>query len=132
MATTDPETTNLACLCPTRGILDLLARRHAIPIVCAVGLHEPIRFGELESHYPDASTSTLSTRLDELAEAGLIDRTQYDEIPRASSTHSPRTAPSCSLPSDPCWSGSTLGTDDGSICPRSRPRRPARNVHAVG
>ena len=38
-------------------------------------------FGDLETHLSTASTSTLSDRLDELAEAGLVMRTQHNEIP---------------------------------------------------
>ncbi|MUW13570.1 hypothetical protein GJ633_02080 [Halorubrum sp. CBA1125] len=39
------------------------------------------RFAEIEEHLPTASTSTISKRLDEFEEAGLISRTQYNEIP---------------------------------------------------
>lgn len=40
-----------------------------------------MRFVEIESHLTSASTSTISKRLDEFEEEGLISRTQYDEIP---------------------------------------------------
>jgi DNA-binding HxlR family transcriptional regulator len=50
-------------------------------VVCVVAHHEPVRFGLLEDHLPDASTSTLSTRLDELEAEGLLTRERYDEIP---------------------------------------------------
>jgi len=60
-------------------------------VVCVVAHHEPVRFGLLEDHLPDASTSTLSTRLDELEAEGLLTRERYDEIPPASSTNSQRT-----------------------------------------
>jgi DNA-binding HxlR family transcriptional regulator len=50
-------------------------------IVCVVAAHGTVRFGEIEDHLPGASTSTLSTRLDDLVEAGLIERERYAEIP---------------------------------------------------
>jgi len=42
---------------------------------------EPARFGDIERHIPTARASTLSTRLEELVEAGLLAREQHDEIP---------------------------------------------------
>lgn len=70
-----------ACYCPIEGIVDVLARKYAMQIVCVVGAHGTVRFRDIETHLPTASTSTLSARLDDLREEGLIERTQYDEIP---------------------------------------------------
>jgi DNA-binding HxlR family transcriptional regulator len=50
-------------------------------LVSIIGAHDSLRFMEIETHLPTASTSTISKRLDEFEEAGLISRTQYDEIP---------------------------------------------------
>jgi DNA-binding HxlR family transcriptional regulator len=50
-------------------------------LVSIVGTHDSLRFAEIEEHLPTASTSTISKRLDEFEDAGLISRTQYDEIP---------------------------------------------------
>ena len=69
------------CYCPLTGVVDLLSRKYAMQTVCAVGAHGTLRFRDLEDHLSDASTSTLSTRLGELEAAGLLERTQYDEIP---------------------------------------------------
>jgi DNA-binding HxlR family transcriptional regulator len=62
-------------------VIDLLSRKYTMQIVCVVGAHGRVRFGEIEDHIPTASTSTLSTRLEELEAEGLIHRDQYDEIP---------------------------------------------------
>ena len=70
-----------ACYCRLGGVMDLLSRKYAMQVLCVVNATGPTRFRELESLLGDASTSTLSTRLDDLAEAGLLTRTQYDEIP---------------------------------------------------
>ncbi|AUX08696.1 HxlR family transcriptional regulator [Halalkaliarchaeum desulfuricum] len=40
-----------------------------------------MRFAEIEHHLPTASTSTISKRLDEFEGAGLVTRSQYNEIP---------------------------------------------------
>lgn len=69
------------CYCRLDGVLDLLSRKYAMQVLCVVNATDPTRFGELESLLSDASTSTLSARLDELTDAGLLKRTQYDEIP---------------------------------------------------
>lgn len=69
------------CLCPLSGIVDLLGQKYTMQIVCVIGAHEPVRFGDIEAHLPTASTSTLSTRLEALVEEGLVTREQYDEIP---------------------------------------------------
>ena len=69
------------CVCPLVGVIETLGSKYAIPLVCVLDFHETMRFGEIEEHFPGASTSTLSTRLDDLEAEGLLDREQYDEIP---------------------------------------------------
>lgn len=69
------------CVCPVTGLMETLGKKYALQLVCIVGAHGTARFSDVEAHLPDASTSTLSTRLDELREAGIVSRTQYDEIP---------------------------------------------------
>jgi DNA-binding HxlR family transcriptional regulator len=77
--TTDDGTP--ACYCPLSGVVDLLSRKYTMQIVCVLGAHDRVRFGEIEDHLPTASTSTLSARLEELEAEGLISRERYDEIP---------------------------------------------------
>lgn len=69
------------CLCPVGGVMDLLSRKYAIQVICAVGLLRPVRYSEIEAAFDEVSSSTLSTRLEELTEAGLLEREQYDTIP---------------------------------------------------
>lgn len=61
--------------------MDLLGRKYVMGPVCPVEARGQVRFGETEAHLPDASTSTLSTRLDELEAIRLLRRERYDEIP---------------------------------------------------
>jgi len=69
------------CYCPLTGVIDTLSRKYAMQLISIIGAHESLRFAEIEDHLPSASTSTISKRLDEFEDAGLISRTQYDEIP---------------------------------------------------
>ncbi|NHN46073.1 helix-turn-helix transcriptional regulator [Halostella sp. JP-L12] len=75
--TDDPPT----CYCPLTGVVETLSGKYAMQLVCVVGALEPVRFGTIEEYLEGASTSTLSARLDELADEGIVARTQYDEIP---------------------------------------------------
>lgn len=62
-----------------QALLGLLGRKHALTILHRfVAADEPLRFGDLEE---GVSPNTLSARLDELASAGLVERTAYDEVP---------------------------------------------------
>lgn len=69
------------CLCPLGDVMDLLSRRYAMQVVCVVDALGPVRYGDIEAAFGTVSSSTLSTRLDELVAAGLLAREQYAEIP---------------------------------------------------
>lgn len=69
------------CRCVASDLFDLLGRKYALEVVCIVANHGTARFGEIEDHLPDASSTTLSSRLDELESAGLLDRERFEEIP---------------------------------------------------
>jgi DNA-binding HxlR family transcriptional regulator len=69
------------CYCPLTGVITTLSRKYAMQLISIIGAHDSLRFAEIEDHLPSASTSTLSKRLDEFEDAGLVTRTQYDEIP---------------------------------------------------
>jgi DNA-binding HxlR family transcriptional regulator len=61
-------------------LFTLLGRTGSLEVLYEVGMHGPIRFGELKDRL-DTSSATLSARLSELVDAGFIERTSYDEIP---------------------------------------------------
>jgi DNA-binding HxlR family transcriptional regulator len=63
------------------GVVSVLSGKYAIGIVCAIGAHGTLRFGDLETHFPGASTATLTDRLKELVAVGLLDRRKYNEVP---------------------------------------------------
>jgi DNA-binding HxlR family transcriptional regulator len=69
------------CYCPLTGVINVLSKKYAMQLINVIGVHNALRFSDLEDHLSTASTSTLSDRLEELVEAGLVARTQYNEIP---------------------------------------------------
>lgn len=69
------------CLCPLGGVMDLLSRKYAMQVVCVVGAFRPVRYSEIEAAFGEVSSSTLSTRLHELTDAGVLARERYAEIP---------------------------------------------------
>jgi DNA-binding HxlR family transcriptional regulator len=77
----DPEDETPTCYCPLGGVMDLLSRKYAMQLICVVGTLGPVRYGEIEETFGEVSSSTLSTRLDDLVEAGYLAREQYNEIP---------------------------------------------------
>jgi DNA-binding HxlR family transcriptional regulator len=67
--------------CASQKILTLFGKNYILVILRALLLQNgPIRFNELEK-IVGASPKTLTVRLRELENAGLISRTQYNEIP---------------------------------------------------
>jgi len=72
-------------------LLELLGKTHTMAVLSAFAFAEgPLRFSDLETDL-DIAPNTLSTRLQELTEAGLLDREAYDEVPpRVEYTPTPR------------------------------------------
>jgi len=63
------------------ALLDLLGKAHTMALLREFAFAEgPLRFSELEASL-GISPNTLSLRLSELVDAGLLDREAYDEIP---------------------------------------------------
>jgi len=62
-------------------LLDLFGKTHTMAVLSAFAFAEgPLRFSDLETKL-DIAPNTLSTRLQDLTEAGLLDREAYDEVP---------------------------------------------------
>lgn len=76
-----PAVREVTCYCPVDEALEVIGRKYAMQILAIVGAAERARFKDVEARLPGASTSTLSKRLEELADAGLLDRRSFDEIP---------------------------------------------------
>ena len=62
-------------------LLDLLGKTYTMAVLSTFAFAEgPLRFSDLETEL-DIAPNTLSTRLQELTEAELLDREAYDEVP---------------------------------------------------
>ena len=62
-------------------LLDLLGKAHTMAILSAFAFAEgSLRFSDLEADL-EIPPNTLSTRLRDLTDAGLLDRRAYDEVP---------------------------------------------------
>lgn len=63
------------------ALLNLLGKKHTIVILHQFATGKgPLRFSELEAAV-DIAPNTLSNRLEELTEVGLLTRKAYNEIP---------------------------------------------------
>lgn len=71
----------MTCYCPVDELLSIVSKKHALQIIAALKNNGTLRTSEIRDTLEISSSATLSHRLDELGEAGLIDRKQYDEIP---------------------------------------------------
>lgn len=71
----------MTCYCPLDGVIDTIGKRYAMQVVAVLGARGPTRYTDLEERLGVTSSSTLAERLEELAEAGLIERRSFDEVP---------------------------------------------------
>ncbi len=69
------------CLCPLKGIIDVISKKWALLIINAIGNHERLRFKGLMDALSGISPKTLSDTLKNLEVEGLIKRESFDEIP---------------------------------------------------
>lgn len=72
---------NEICLCPIEGIINIISKKWALLIISTIGNHEKLRFNEIMGNLKSISPKTLSDRLKELENAGLIKREVFAEIP---------------------------------------------------
>lgn len=68
------------CLCPIRGIIDVVSKKWSICIVSLLEKKKSIRYNEIKSKL-NISPKTLSDTLKVLEKEGLIERKVYPETP---------------------------------------------------
>jgi DNA-binding HxlR family transcriptional regulator len=69
------------CLCPVKGIIDVLSKKWTLLIIVVIGNHKSIRFNKIMAQFEGINPKTLSDRLKELEKANLIIRKAYPEVP---------------------------------------------------
>ncbi|MBK5114456.1 MAG: helix-turn-helix transcriptional regulator [Candidatus Heimdallarchaeota archaeon] len=69
------------CLCPVKGIIDILSKKWTLLIIVVIGNHKTIRFNKIMGQFEGINPKTLSQRLKELEKANLIARKAFAEVP---------------------------------------------------
>ena len=85
--TADSTGNEPTCYCPVGGVMELLSRRYAMQLICVVGAIGPVRYNEIEDTFGDVSSSTLSSRLKELARRDTFPVNSMQKFPLAWSTN---------------------------------------------
>lgn len=70
-----------SCYCPVDGVINTISKKYTLQIVGLLGANGPMRYGDLEEVLGATSSSLLSNRLEELTDAGLIERRSFNEVP---------------------------------------------------
>ncbi len=69
------------CLCQNSLKIDLVSRKWTLLILWLLAKYGRLRFTDIKRKLVEVNPQTLSIRLDELEEAGLISKTRFKEIP---------------------------------------------------
>ncbi len=72
--------TSLEGCCPFQAAIDLLSKRHTMTIVWMLQHEGPARFNDIKRGV-EVNPVTLTQRLGELEEAGVVSRRAYKETP---------------------------------------------------
>lgn len=77
------KTTNLKEYdkCFVRNALELLSGKWKTRVLFELCKQDVIRFGELKKSIPSITNTMLASTLKELEQKGLVNRTQFEEIP---------------------------------------------------
>lgn len=63
------------------GLINVLGKTYAMGVVVQVGEAGPIRYSEIKDRLDITTDAAVSTRLDQLQEAGFLDRRSYNQVP---------------------------------------------------
>lgn len=77
----DDSTARMTCYCPVDDVMHTIRKKYTMQIIALLGAHGPVRYGGLRDHLDAPSDATLSDRLSQLADAGLVARDSYNEVP---------------------------------------------------
>lgn len=69
------------CYCRLTDLMQVVGRKYALSLIALMGNHDRLRFSEIKERLKGISSSTLSTRLAELEQLGLVSRQMYPEVP---------------------------------------------------
>ena len=69
------------CICPLKGVIDLISKKWALLIINALGNCGTLRFNQIMETLKGISPKTLSDTLKDLQSEALIKRESFAEIP---------------------------------------------------
>ena len=72
---------DVVCLCPLEGIIDVISKKWALLIINAIGNYGSLRFNKLMKELQGISPKTLADTLKQLQEEELLKRESFAEIP---------------------------------------------------
>jgi DNA-binding HxlR family transcriptional regulator len=72
---------NHKCLCSVNELVQIVGRKYSLSLISLIAARGRIRFGDIRSEMDDMSKSTLSNRLAEFVQAGLIHRRTFRMTP---------------------------------------------------
>lgn len=75
------EEESLPCLCPLRGVIDVIGKKWSLLVINSIGNHGRLRFNKLMDELQGISPKTLSETLKELQKEKLVLRESFAEIP---------------------------------------------------
>ena len=67
--------------CPIRRVLKVLSGQWRPQIIYTLYKHPACRFGQLQKAMPRVTNAVLTTTLRELERSGIVQRTQFNEVP---------------------------------------------------
>lgn len=73
--------TQIVCLCPLEGVIDIISKKWALLIINEIGNHKRIRYNDLMKEIEGISPKTLSDTLKGLVKYKLVKRESFNEIP---------------------------------------------------
>ena len=69
------------CACPVEYALELLSGKWTTRIIWLIGKNDVVRYNALQRQLPGISSLMLTQTLQEICEAGIVNRKQYNEVP---------------------------------------------------
>lgn len=67
--------------CPLTNVLENIGGKWKVAIICALSLHEQVRYNELKRMVKGITNTMLANSLKDLESIGMIIRKQYPEMP---------------------------------------------------
>jgi DNA-binding HxlR family transcriptional regulator len=69
------------CICPLGDLMDLISKKWALLVINTIGNYGTLRYNEIMKNLNGINPRSLSDRLKELENAGLINKEVFAEVP---------------------------------------------------